>query len=707
MSRMRGLGLDGMFLRTIVGRRILGLFFLCALIPTTLLAIVSYSQVTDQMDAHADASLRQGAKSAGLGLLRRLDMAETRLSLVAMQAAGATEPSPDDVFRQIAIVAGDSVRVFGENPRAAFPVPDLSAAAIAHLDRGRVVFVIDSVDTYADRTLLGIRLAGAGDRTVWGVLDTGFLWGETTIDDVPTGMAACIFADGMEALHCPIAGERRLIESLAGRPPASNGPRLDWTDRLGTDHVAASWSVFLKARYEHSALFVVATQPRADVMAAQTMFRSAFLKIVMIALVVVLLLSNVQIRRSLRPLQALRNGTQKLTEGDLGVQIEVQSTDEFGELAESFNTMSQRMGRQFRELEALHDVDLAVISSLDRATIIDTVVAHANFAVSAESVTLTLLDSPGARTGRTWVGENGQRSSFTARFSESEIHAISGAPAGLAIRDPAMVQRIALAGSAALITGWTILPIFHRGSLIAMLGVGHSAPVLSSEDTARATRLAHKVAVALANTALLEELDSLSWGTMTAFARAIDAKSRWTAGHSERVTSVSVDIARQMGLSTREIDMIRRGAILHDIGKIGVRAGILDKPGKLTDEEMAAMREHPRIGARILEPIPQFSDILPIVLYHHERMDGSGYPEGLAGDALPRLARIVAVADVYDALGSDRPYRAGMDHEKVYRLIREDSGIGFDPEVVDALFAMLANQLVRPSRINQEVEVAV
>jgi HD-GYP domain-containing protein (c-di-GMP phosphodiesterase class II) len=162
-----------------------------------------------------------------------------------------------------------------------------------------------------------------------------------------------------------------------------------------------------------------------------------------------------------------------------------------------------------------------------------------------------------------------------------------------------------------------------------------------------------------------------------------------------------------MGLSETDIDIVRRGAILHDIGKIGVSAEVLDKPGPLTEQEMAQMREHPRIGTRILEPIPQYADVLPIVLYHHERMDGSGYPEGLSGNAVPRLARIVAVADVYDALCSDRPYRAGMDREKVFRIIREDSGPGFDAVVVEALFATLENQLVRPSRRRPELEVAV
>ena len=157
-----------------------------------------------------------------------------------------------------------------------------------------------------------------------------------------------------------------------------------------------------------------------------------------------------------------------------------------------------------------------------------------------------------------------------------------------------------------------------------------------------------------------EQLHALSVGTLEALARTIDAKSPWTAGHSTRVAEVALAVARAMHFDAPALERIRRGALLHDIGKIGISADILDSPAPLTDEQMAIVREHPALGARILEPLPHCADILPMVLQHHERFDGGGYPAGLAGTGIALDARVLAVADVYDAITSDRPYRRGL-----------------------------------------------
>lgn len=186
-----------------------------------------------------------------------------------------------------------------------------------------------------------------------------------------------------------------------------------------------------------------------------------------------------------------------------------------------------------------------------------------------------------------------------------------------------------------------------------------------------------------------QRLDQLSQGALTALARAIDAKSEWTAGHSERVTQLALKLGRVLGLGEEALENLYRGGLLHDIGKIGTPAQLLDKNGPLTAQEGGVVRAHPRIGARILEPIDAFADILPIVKHHHERFDGSGYPDGLAGEAIDLGARIMAVADVYDALHSARPYRAGMDPEHVLRIIRKDAGSHFDPRVVEALVKVM------------------
>ena len=181
----------------------------------------------------------------------------------------------------------------------------------------------------------------------------------------------------------------------------------------------------------------------------------------------------------------------------------------------------------------------------------------------------------------------------------------------------------------------------------------------------------------------VKALEQLDVGTLTALARAIDAKSAWTAGHSERVTNLAMKIGNVMGLPARDLQIMHRGGLLHDIGKIGTPATVLDKPGKLEPDEMKIMRDHVKIGVRILEPVPCFREVLPIVAQHHEWFDGSGYPTGLAGLDIRLHARIVAVADCYDAIISDRPYRKGIPKQQALEILENQAGTQFDPMVIE------------------------
>ena len=187
----------------------------------------------------------------------------------------------------------------------------------------------------------------------------------------------------------------------------------------------------------------------------------------------------------------------------------------------------------------------------------------------------------------------------------------------------------------------------------------------------------------------IERLSEMSWSTLEALARTIDANSPWTAGHSERVTLLAIAIGRRMGLGHDDIDRLHRGGLLHDVGKIGIPPVIIDKPAALTPEERAIVQEHPTVGARILEPIDAFADVIGIVRHHHERFNGQGYPDGLRGEGIPLLARVTAVADVYDALVSDRPYRHRWSVERARSYIADMAGIYFDPTVVHAFLALM------------------
>ena len=179
-----------------------------------------------------------------------------------------------------------------------------------------------------------------------------------------------------------------------------------------------------------------------------------------------------------------------------------------------------------------------------------------------------------------------------------------------------------------------------------------------------------------------EEIRVTFLGAVKALAEALEAKDPYTHGHSRRVTEIAVMMARELGLPTEEQDRIRLAGLVHDIGKIGVPEEILHKPGKLTDEEFASIREHPSVGVRILRPIIRDQEVLAIVRHHHERFEGGGYPDGIAGEEIPMGSRLMAVADAFDAMTSIRPYRLPLKSEEARLQLRGNSGTQFDPEVV-------------------------
>ena len=170
--------------------------------------------------------------------------------------------------------------------------------------------------------------------------------------------------------------------------------------------------------------------------------------------------------------------------------------------------------------------------------------------------------------------------------------------------------------------------------------------------------------------------------TIIGFAHALEESDRYTRGHSERVAMYARLIAIGLRMSEPEIDTVVKVGLMHDVGKIGVRNDKLNKPGKLTPEELAMFRSHPAKGKRILEPIPFMRDIVPGCYCHHEAWDGSGYPQGLMGDHIPLIGRIVAVADAYDAMTSDRAYRKALPHEIACGELERCTGAQFDPEIV-------------------------
>ena len=229
------------------------------------------------------------------------------------------------------------------------------------------------------------------------------------------------------------------------------------------------------------------------------------------------------------------------------------------------------------------------------------------------------------------------------------------------------------------------VPVISRGEVIGVLqGLNKIDADFTAEDVGLLETLSHQVAIAVENAMLYTRLKETFIQSAQAFAGAIEAKDRYTGGHTKRVVHYALAIGEYVQLSSSERENLKLAAILHDIGKIGIDDKVLKKQYALNDEEYAMMKKHPAIGYEILSQVDGLKEIVDGARYHHERPDGKGYPYGLKGEQIPKIASIISVADTYDAMVSTRPYRKGLDPKIAFDEISKYRGTQFDAEVVDA-----------------------
>jgi HD-GYP domain-containing protein (c-di-GMP phosphodiesterase class II) len=236
-----------------------------------------------------------------------------------------------------------------------------------------------------------------------------------------------------------------------------------------------------------------------------------------------------------------------------------------------------------------------------------------------------------------------------------------------------------------------VQPITRAGNLAGFLLVGDKHgedPQISSYDIQLLEAAAAFSGAFLENAQLYRDHQAMFMGSLKAMTAAIDAKDRYTCGHSERVAMLAAKLARAVGLDNAQAERVHICGLLHDVGKIGVPEAVLCKPGRLNEAEFGLIKLHPEIGHRILRDIPQLADILPGVLHHHERWDGNGYPHKLLGEQIPLIARVLALADTFDAMSSNRSYRAAMGRDVVLAEIRKSAGTQFDPALASVFVGM-------------------
>jgi putative nucleotidyltransferase with HDIG domain len=242
-------------------------------------------------------------------------------------------------------------------------------------------------------------------------------------------------------------------------------------------------------------------------------------------------------------------------------------------------------------------------------------------------------------------------------------------------------------------------PLVNRGKVLGVIYVDSTdrTNLYTREDLALLSALASKAGTNLDNARLYDDLRNLFYNTVETLVRAIQARDRYTSGHSARVSRYSLLIGEKLGLTTKDRHELYLAAMLHDIGKIGIPDELLNREGKLTEEQFQQIRSHVTVGASMLKALGEMNPIVPLILHHHEAWDGSGYPDGLEGEEIPLMSRILAVADSYDAMTSDRPYRKAMSRSRAIDEIKRCSGTCFDPRVVEAFLAVVKEQAGAPA----------
>ena len=347
-----------------------------------------------------------------------------------------------------------------------------------------------------------------------------------------------------------------------------------------------------------------------------------------------------------------------------------------------------KLERRVRELEALRSVDEAIAQRSRLEHVLGLVTQQAR-----------LLPLAAVALYRYEVGSGALRLAASWGWPDAPTYVPAGeGPLGRAVPEgPSELREPELAGAPADARWMRTLPLVAKGERVGLLVALSRDPAgLGTEDAAFLESLAHQASVAIENARLIEalqqakqELERAYDLTLAGWAQAVELRDRHTGDHTQRVVELTLKLARALGVDPAELDDLRRGALLHDVGKLAVPDAVLLKPGPLTAEEWAQMKEHPVHAYRWLSNIPYLERALNVPYAHHERWDGSGYPRGLRGEAIPLAARIFAVADVFDALTSDRPYRPAWPRQQALDYLAEHAGSLFDPRVVEAFLRLV------------------
>jgi putative nucleotidyltransferase with HDIG domain len=336
--------------------------------------------------------------------------------------------------------------------------------------------------------------------------------------------------------------------------------------------------------------------------------------------------------------------------------------------------LTEELSRRQRGVEVLFKIGDLALQGLDTAAFVDEVLRLIGESLKSDAALVLLRDENGAFSS----SQQGEATLVTRlltllQHSFDELVATGGK------------EILALAtGGEPLDAIAAVIPGLGRCMGVVCLARETETGAFLPDERELLLGYAQTTAVALQKLILRENVERNLVDTITAFVNAIESKDRYLKGHSARVALYSAEIAQALGMTTEMVDVVRRGAMLHDLGKLSIMDTILRKPERLTPDEFAIIKSHPVVGAKILEPLRFLTRETCAVRHHHERFDGTGYPDGLRGEDIPLVARVVTVADVFDAITSNRPYRAALPVEAAREEIARGCGSHFDPVVTEA-----------------------
>jgi len=409
-------------------------------------------------------------------------------------------------------------------------------------------------------------------------------------------------------------------------------------------------------------------------------------------------------RRMIKSVLAVTQKVKALSSGQSTGMIDVIEHNEIGELARTFNRITQELEEKIDELESsrqlvkklLARIGTAIVSYEGIDTILNMIVENVAGALEAQMGSLMLVDGETQELYlKTAWSRNGEAANSTYRIKMGE--GIPGwvAKEGRAMRSAGTPVALGFAAHVSAGEGQVLcVPLKLRNQPIGVVTVlrSNAGRAFTEDDESLVTNIGSQMAVAIENYRLNLDVERTYVETIMALALAVEAKDPYSAGHSKRVGFFAARIGEMMGLDAETLRILNDAGILHDIGKIGIKDDILLKPSPLTSDEEKIMHQHPIIGEVIVKPVRSLQRVGTLVRHHHEKYDGSGYPGGLKGEQIPLGARILSVADTYDSMVTDRPYRKRLSLEEAKSELRTLAGRQYDPAVVDAFLRVLSEK---------------